>query len=122
MTTPPPPSTWLGTITGYGYEFAATGDADSMALTRMTTRGRTHTTGQLTWNAAQGAFIPSWNSDAYPRIEPDSLLEMHLLDSARQFREAIVLGTPLSAEASVQLAQPLSGEQVQSILDKGANR
>lgn len=122
MTTPTPPGTSLGTITGYGYEFAATGDVDSMALTRMSSRGRTHTTGQLTWDAAQDAFIAEWNSEAYPRIEPDSLLAMHLLGSARQLRMAIVLGTPLPAGAAVQLAQPLPGEQVQGILDKGANR
>ncbi|MDA1359743.1 hypothetical protein O1R50_08925 [Glycomyces luteolus] len=122
MTTPTPPGTPLGTISGYGYEFAATGEPDSMVLTRMSTHGQTHATGQLTWDAAQDAFAAEWNPEAFPRIEPDSLLAMHLLRSVRQLRAAVAHGEPLPGSSAVRLAQPLPSERVHSILDKGANQ
>lgn len=119
MTTSTPPGTPLGTITGYGYEFATTGEADSMMLTR---NGQTHVTGQLTWDAAEEAFAAEWNPEAYPRIEPDSLLAMHLLRSACQLRAALAHGEPLPGGSAARLAQPLPSERVHSILDKGANQ
>ncbi|MCD0446283.1 hypothetical protein LO763_21965 [Glycomyces sp. A-F 0318] len=100
MMTLPPPGTALGTITGYGYEFAATAKVDAMARTRMSTRGLTHTTGQLAEDAAQHTFIAEGHAEAYPRIEPDSLLSMQLLDSARQRRMAVATAASAPRSAS----------------------
>ncbi len=118
MTTPTRslrPGTSLGTITRFGHDFTTTTEGkDGLVLEKANGRGESHRTGRLTWEAANGTFTAEWSPDAYPRIEPGSLLAIGLGKAAQLLRRRIYFGEPLPDDAGIALAEDLGTELASS--------
>ncbi|GAB4001709.1 hypothetical protein GCM10029992_37950 [Glycomyces albus] len=114
MTTPTHslrPGTALATITRFGHDFTVTTDeADRLVLENVNGRGRPHRTGLLTWHQARDTFIAEWHPDAYPRVEPGSLLAIGLEKAARLLRHRAYLDQTLPNDAGIVLAEGLGVE------------
>lgn len=114
MTTPTRslrPGTSLGTITHFDHDFTVTAEGtDGLVLHKANGRGEPHCTGLLTWDAARDTFTAKWHPDAYPRIEPNSLLAIGLVKAARLLRRRVTLGEPLPCDSGIVLAEHLGIE------------